>query len=76
MPRPLRGVAPGSRGDGQAVKLVDQFPCGVRIAAAAEALAYAEALGLDPRFVLEKIRRGAANSFMLEDRYPESERRI
>jgi len=46
----------------------------VRIAAAAEA--YAEALGLDPRFVLEKIRHGAANSFMLEDRYPESERRI
>ena len=40
-------------GDGQAVKLVNQLLCGVHIAAAAEALAYAEALGLDPRFVFE-----------------------
>ncbi len=55
-------------GDGQAVKLVNQLLCGVHIAAAAEALAYAEALGLNPRFVFETIRHGAANSFMLEDR--------
>jgi 3-hydroxyisobutyrate dehydrogenase-like beta-hydroxyacid dehydrogenase len=55
-------------GDGQSVKLVNQLLCGVHIAAAAEALAYAEALGLDPRFVFETIRHGAANSFMLEDR--------
>jgi 3-hydroxyisobutyrate dehydrogenase len=55
-------------GDGQAVKLVNQLLCGVHIAAAAEALAYAEALGLDARFVFETIRHGAANSFMLEDR--------
>jgi 3-hydroxyisobutyrate dehydrogenase-like beta-hydroxyacid dehydrogenase len=55
-------------GDGQAVKLVNQLLCGVHIAAAAEALAYAEALDLDPRFVFETIRHGAANSFMLEDR--------
>src|ERR687893_1629404 len=55
-------------GDGQAVKLVKQVLCGVHIAAAAEALSYAEALGLDPRFVFETIRHGAANSFMLEDR--------
>jgi 3-hydroxyisobutyrate dehydrogenase len=55
-------------GDGQAVKLVNQLLCGVHIAAAAEALAYAESLGLDPRFVFETIRHGAANSFMLEDR--------
>ena len=55
-------------GDGQAVKLVNQLLCGVHIAAAAEGLAYAEALGLDPRFVFETIRHGAANSFMLEDR--------
>src|ERR671919_733221 len=39
-----------------------------RILAAGEALAYAEALGLDPRSVFETIRHGAANSFMLEDR--------
>ena len=55
-------------GDGQAVKLVNQLLCGVHIAAAGEALAYAEALGLDPRFVFETIRHGAANSFMLENR--------
>jgi 3-hydroxyisobutyrate dehydrogenase-like beta-hydroxyacid dehydrogenase len=55
-------------GDGQAVKLVNQLLCGVHIAVAGEALAYAEALDLDPRFVFETIRHGAANSFMLEDR--------
>ena len=55
-------------GDGQAVKLVNQLLCGVHIAAAAEALAYAEALGLDPRWCFETIRHGAADSFMLEDR--------
>ena len=41
---PVVGPAPG---DGQKVKLVNQLLCGVHIAAAAEALAYAEALGLD-----------------------------
>ena len=55
-------------GDGQAVKLVNQLLCGVHIAAAAEALAYAEALGLEPAKVHETIRRGAAASFMLDDR--------
>jgi 3-hydroxyisobutyrate dehydrogenase-like beta-hydroxyacid dehydrogenase len=57
-----------SVGDGQSVKLVNQLLCGVHIAAAGEALAYAEALGLDSRSVFETIRHGAANSFMLEDR--------
>src|ERR671914_1447888 len=57
-----------SVGDGQSVKLVNQLLCGVHIAAAGEALAYAEALGLDPRAVFQTIRHGAANSFMLEDR--------
>jgi 3-hydroxyisobutyrate dehydrogenase/putative dehydrogenase len=55
-------------GDGQAVKLVNQLLCGVHIAAAAEALAYAAALGLDPAKVRDTIRHGAAASFMLEDR--------
>ena len=55
-------------GDGQAVKLVNQLLCGVHIAAAAEALAYAEALGLDPAKVHDTIRHGAAASFMLDDR--------
>ena len=57
-------------GDGQAVKLVNQLLCGVHIAAAAEALAYAQALGLDPAMVHDTIRHGAAASFMLDDRGP------
>lgn len=57
-------------GDGQAVKLVNQLLCGVHIAAAAEALAYAKALGLDPATVHDTIRHGAAASFMLDDRGP------
>lgn len=55
-------------GDGQRVKLVNQLLCGIHIAAAAEALAFAEAIGLDPRQCWETIRHGAAASFMLEDR--------
>jgi 3-hydroxyisobutyrate dehydrogenase/putative dehydrogenase len=55
-------------GDGQKVKLVNQLLAGVHIAAAAEALAYAGGLGLDPRTVWEVVRHGAAGSFMLDDR--------
>ncbi len=55
-------------GNGQSVKLVNQLLCGVHIAAAGEALAYARALGLDPAVVHETIRHGAAGSFMLDDR--------
>jgi 3-hydroxyisobutyrate dehydrogenase len=64
---PHVGTAPG---DGQKVKLVNQLLCGVHIAAAAEALALAEAMGLDPAATLEVVRRGAAASFMLDDRGP------
>ena len=59
------GEAPG---DGQKVKLVNQLLCGVHIAAAAEALAFADALGLDARACWEVLRDGAAASFMLDDR--------
>jgi 3-hydroxyisobutyrate dehydrogenase len=62
---PVVGLAPG---DGQKVKLVNQLLCGVHIAAAAEALAYAEALGLDAPATWQVIREGAAASFMLNDR--------
>lgn len=62
---PVVGVEPG---DGQKVKLVNQLLCGVHIAAAAEALAFAEALGLDAAAVREVVREGAAASFMLDDR--------
>ena len=62
---PVVGTAPG---DGQKVKLVNQLLCGVHIAAAAEGLAYAEALGLDAGACWEVVRHGAAASFMLDDR--------
>jgi 3-hydroxyisobutyrate dehydrogenase len=62
---PHVGAAPG---DGQKVKLVNQLLCGVHIAAAAEALALAEAMQLDPGATWEVLRGGAAASFMLDDR--------
>ncbi|MGW8483229.1 NAD(P)-dependent oxidoreductase [Microbacterium sp. NPDC055903] len=57
-------------GDGQSVKVVNQHLCAVHIVAAAEALALAERLGLDPAFVLDVVGGGAAASFMLGDRGP------
>lgn len=57
-------------GDGQAYKAVNQLLCSVHIVAAAEALALAEKLGLDPATVLEAVAEGAAGSFMLSDRGP------
>ncbi len=62
---PLVGPAAG---DGQRMKLVNQLLCGVHIAAAAEALAFAEALGLRPADCWQVLRDGAAASFMFEDR--------
>ncbi|MBF5081228.1 NAD(P)-dependent oxidoreductase [Quadrisphaera sp. INWT6] len=61
------GDAPG---DGQALKTVNQLLCGVHIAAAAEALALADALGLDRERTLEALDAGAAGSFMLGNRGP------
>jgi 3-hydroxyisobutyrate dehydrogenase len=55
-------------GDGQALKTVNQLLCGVHIAAAAEALALADALGLDRAAALAALGAGAAGSFMLADR--------
>jgi 3-hydroxyisobutyrate dehydrogenase/putative dehydrogenase len=57
-------------GDGQRMKLVNQLLCGVHIAVAAEALGFAEALGLDAGAAFDIVRQGAAASFMLEDRGP------
>jgi 3-hydroxyisobutyrate dehydrogenase-like beta-hydroxyacid dehydrogenase len=55
-------------GDAQRMKLVNQLLCGVHIAAAGEALAYAEALGIDRAVAFEVVSTGAAASFMLSDR--------
>ena len=60
----------GKAGDGQSMKTVNQLLCGVHIAAAAEALALAGALGLDQAKALETLMAGAAASFMLGDRGP------
>ncbi|MEG9249728.1 NAD(P)-dependent oxidoreductase [Arthrobacter sp. Soc17.1.1.1] len=57
-------------GDGQALKTVNQLLCGVHIAAAAEAMALADALGLDPAKTLAALEAGAAGSFMLSNRGP------
>ena len=62
---PVVGSQPG---DGQKVKLVNQLLCGVHIAVAAEALAFAEAMQLDAAATWEVLRAGAAASFMLDDR--------
>jgi 3-hydroxyisobutyrate dehydrogenase len=57
-------------GDGQLVKVINQLLAGVHIAAAAEAIALAAAVGLDPRVVVDTLTSGAGASFMLQDRGP------
>lgn len=57
-------------GAGQALKTVNQLLCGIHIAAAAEALALAGKLGLDPHSTLAALEAGAAGSFMLSNRGP------
>ncbi len=59
-----------SPGDGQAMKTVNQLLCGIHIAAAAEALALADSLGLDRETALHALEAGAAGSFMLSNRGP------
>lgn len=57
-------------GQGQAYKAVNQLLCSVHIVAAAEALALAKELGLDPGKVLPAVAGGAGGSWMLSDRGP------
>ena len=63
-------VVGAALGDGQAIKVVNQHLCAVHIVAAAEALALADSLGLDPAQVLPLVESGAAASWMLSDRGP------
>lgn len=59
----------GSRvGDGQRFKVVNQLLCGVHIAAAGEALALADSMGLDVEQCHQVLNTGAAHSFMFNDR--------
>ena len=57
-------------GQGALLKTVNQLLCGVHIAAAAEGLALAEKLGVDPRRMLDILTGTAAGSWMLTDRGP------
>jgi 3-hydroxyisobutyrate dehydrogenase len=57
-------------GQGAAVKTVNQLLCGVHIAAAAEALALAERMGVDPEVALRILGGSSAASWMLNDRGP------
>lgn len=59
-------VAGQAAGDGQTFKLVNQLLCSVHMLAAAEALAFARALGLDQHEVFEAVRAGAGGSFIFE----------
>lgn len=55
-------------GDGQRFKVVNQLLCGVHIAAAGEALALADSMGLDVDQCHKVLNTGAAHSFMFNDR--------
>ena len=57
-------------GQGATVKAVNQLLCGVHIAAAAEAFALAETVGVDRAVVLEILSGSSASSWMLRDRGP------
>lgn len=57
-------------GQGAIVKTINQLLCGVHIAAAAEALAFAEKLGVDASAVQQIMTGTAAASWMLGNRGP------
>jgi 3-hydroxyisobutyrate dehydrogenase len=60
----------GPSGAGQMTKLANQIAVSVTLEAAAEALAFAKAGGLDPAQVLEAIGAGAAASWQLNNLGP------
>jgi 3-hydroxyisobutyrate dehydrogenase len=57
-------------GQGAAMKTINQLLCGIHIAAAAEALAFAERAGVEPKLALEVLSGSAAQSWMLKARGP------
>jgi len=66
-----RLVRVGERiGDGARTKLVNNMLAGVNLAAAAEALAIAERLGLDARRTLQVFEQSSAQSWIASDRLP------
>lgn len=63
-------IVGSAAGDGQVFKTINQLLAGVHIAAAAEAIALARGLGLDPQTVIAALSQGAGSSFMFADRGP------
>ena len=57
-------------GQGAAVKAINQLLCGVHLAAAAEGLALAAKIGVDPDVILKILGGSSAASWMLNDRGP------
>lgn len=57
-------------GTAAGLKIVNQLLAGVHIAAACEAMAFADANDLDPDTVFEVITASAGNSWMFENRVP------
>jgi len=64
-----RIVPVGERiGDGTRVKLVNNLLAGIHLAAAAEAFALAERLGLDPHTLYDVVCSSSGHSWILQDR--------
>lgn len=63
-------VLQGGPGAGQHTKMSNQIAIAGALVGACEALAYAEAAGLDPRLVLRSITAGSANSWQLANYVP------
>lgn len=57
-------------GQGASMKSVNQLLCGVHLAVAAEALAFASRMGVDPEAALQILGGSSAASWMLCDRGP------
>lgn len=57
-------------GQGATVKVVNQLLCGVHIAVAAEGMAFAAKVGVDPQVILDILGGSSASSWMLKDRGP------
>ena len=57
-------------GDGSAMKIVNNMLAGINLAAAAEALALAEQLGMDLRIVRDVVNASSGGSWIFADRVP------
>ena len=64
-------ISVGERiGDGQAMKITNQLCSSAHLVVAAEAVAFARSLGLDPARAVEVISGGSGASWFLDDRGP------